>query len=166
MDFIFKNFIFFKWWTYLYQVKQGCQRNTISCLIFCEIWLAKMLMRLVCTSFRLCVCLADNIYKLEDIIALLPFVKCICFLSIKFFILIACLCYLTFIFVYDKNCQWIEHLWNYCDTCIHCSTQFTAGRIISVFSLIKRCFKFFLKYLFLIYMTNFLIYLLNTLLFY
>lgn len=140
MDFIFKNFIFFKWWTYLYQVKQGCQRNTISCLIFCEIWLAKMLMRLVCISFRLCVCLADNIYKLEDIIALLPFVKCICFLSIKFFILIACLCYLTFIFVYDKNCQWIEHLWNYCDTCIHCSTQFTAGRIISVFSLIRRCF--------------------------
>lgn len=103
MDFIFKNFTFFKWWTYLYQVKQGCQRNTISCLIFCEIWLAKMLMRLVCTSFRLCVCLADNIYKLEDIIALLPFVKCICFLSIKFFILIACLCYLTFILFMTKT---------------------------------------------------------------
>lgn len=103
MDFIFKNFPFFKWLTYLYQVKQGCQRNTISCLIFCEIWLAKMLMRLVCTSFRLCVCLADNIYKLEDIIALLPFVKCICFLSIKFFILIACLCYLTFILFMTKT---------------------------------------------------------------
>lgn len=103
MDFIFKNFTFFKWWTYLYQVKQGCQRNTISCLIFCEIWLAKMLMRLVCISFRLCVCLADNIYKLEDIIALLPFVKCICFLSIKFFILIACLCYLTFILFMTKT---------------------------------------------------------------
>lgn len=103
MDFIFKNFTFFKWWTYLYQVKQGCQRNTISCLIFCEIWLAKMLMRLVCTSFRLWVCLADNIYKLEDIIALLPFVKCICFLSIKFFILIACLCYLTFILFMTKT---------------------------------------------------------------
>lgn len=139
MDFIFKKFPFLN---DEHTCKQGCQRNTISCLIFCEIWLAKMLMRLVCISFRLCVCLADNIYKLEDIIALLPFVKCICFLSIKFFILIACLCYLTFIFVYDKNCQWIEHLWNYCDTCtgIHCSTQFTAGRIISVFSLIMRCF--------------------------
>lgn len=95
MDFIFKNFT--------YQVKQGCQRNTILCLIFCEIWLAKMLMRLVCISFRLCVCLADNIYKLEDIIALLPFVKCICFLSIKFFILIACLCYLTFILFMTKT---------------------------------------------------------------
>lgn len=56
-----------------------------------------MLMRLVCIFFRLCVCLVDNIYKLEDIIVLLLFVKCICFLLIKFFILIVCFCYLIFI---------------------------------------------------------------------